>query len=298
MPSRTNASFIAAFTEVFNILQAWDYQPALNVMDNECSKAAEKHIRSNKMEILLVPLHNHHLNAAKCAISTFMEHFVAALITANMLCPLQLWDKFLPQVELMLNLLCFSCCNPLISANHELYGPFDFNKMPLALLGMKALVYDDPTTQTSWAPHATDGFYVGPMIDHYQCLHFYIPSTRRFRFSETWRLYPTHCRIPILSKQDKTLQAAGDIFEQLGGTIPTTASAKMKHLAAIRQLTAIMSAQPNAPSPVPTAPRVETATPPAASPRVAISEHHRPIANCASTSNTQQQSLPNPLQWQ
>ncbi len=47
----------------------------------------------------------------------------------------------------------------------------------------------------------------------------------------------------------------------------------MKHLAAIQQLTAIMSAQPGAQSLVPTAPRVETATPPrvavAASPRVA-----------------------------
>jgi hypothetical protein len=39
MPSQTDASFIAAFTDVFNILQAWDYQRALNVMDNECSKA-------------------------------------------------------------------------------------------------------------------------------------------------------------------------------------------------------------------------------------------------------------------
>ncbi len=44
MPSRTNSLFIAAFYEVFVILRARDYQPALNVMDNECSKAVEKHI--------------------------------------------------------------------------------------------------------------------------------------------------------------------------------------------------------------------------------------------------------------
>jgi hypothetical protein len=44
MPSQTDASFIAAFTEDFNILCAWDYQPALNGMDNECSKAVKKHI--------------------------------------------------------------------------------------------------------------------------------------------------------------------------------------------------------------------------------------------------------------
>jgi hypothetical protein len=255
------------------ILRTWDYQPALNVIDNECSKAVKRHIQSNKMEIQLISLHNHCVNVAERAISTFKEHFVAALATLDMLCPLQLWDKFLPQVELTLNLLRFSHCNPLISANHKLYGPFDFNKMPLALLDTKALVYDGPATQTSWAPHATDGFYIGPAIDHYQCLHFYIISTQCFRFSDTWWLCPTHCRIPVLSKHNKTLQVAGDIFKQLGGTIPTTASAKMKHLSAIRQLTANMSARLDAPSPVPTAPRVETATPlrvaVAAPPRVA-----------------------------
>jgi hypothetical protein len=61
-----------------------------------------------------------------------------------MLCPLQLWVKFLPQVELTLNLLRFSCCNPQVSANQELYGLVEFNKTPLAPLGTKALVYDDP----------------------------------------------------------------------------------------------------------------------------------------------------------
>jgi hypothetical protein len=203
------------------------------------------------MRIQLVPPHNHCIKAAKCTISTFKEHFIATLATVNMLCPLQLWDKFLPQVELTLNLLPFSHCNPFISANHELYGPFDFNETPLAPLGTKALVYDDPATRTSWALHATDGFYLDPTINHYRCLCFYIPLTQHFCFSDTWRLYPTHCQIPILSKNNKTLLAAGDIFKQLGGTIPTTASAKMKHLAAIQQLTAIMSAQPNAPSPVP-----------------------------------------------
>jgi hypothetical protein len=193
MALRTDTSFIAAFTKVFAILRARDYQSALNIMENECSKAVEKHIRANRMTIQLVPPHNHCVNAAKQAIGAFKEHFVAALATTNNLCPLQFWDKFLPQVELTLNLICFSCRNPLMSANHELYGPFDFNKMPLALLGTKALMYNNPATRTSWAPHATDGFYVGPATNHYHCLHFYIPATQCFCFSDTWRLYPSHC---------------------------------------------------------------------------------------------------------
>jgi hypothetical protein len=79
MASRTDASFIAAFTKVFAILRAQNYQPALNAMDNECSKAVEKHIRVNRMMIQLVPPHNHCVNAAKRAIGTFKEYFIAAL---------------------------------------------------------------------------------------------------------------------------------------------------------------------------------------------------------------------------
>ncbi len=47
----TDAAFIAAFTKVFAILHARDYQPAMNIMDNKCSKAVEEHIRANKMMI-------------------------------------------------------------------------------------------------------------------------------------------------------------------------------------------------------------------------------------------------------
>jgi hypothetical protein len=62
----------------------------------ECSKAIEKHIRTNKMNMQLMSPHNHRVNTAEQAITNFKEHFVAALATVDMLCPLQLWDKFLP----------------------------------------------------------------------------------------------------------------------------------------------------------------------------------------------------------
>jgi hypothetical protein len=61
----TDSSFTAAFNKVFAILHAWNYQPALNVMDNKCSKAVEKHIHANRMTIQLVPPHNHRVSTAK-----------------------------------------------------------------------------------------------------------------------------------------------------------------------------------------------------------------------------------------
>jgi hypothetical protein len=177
----------------------------------------------------------------------------------DMHCPLQLWDEFLPQAELTLNMLRFSQRNPNKSANQEIYGSFDFNKTPLSLLGTKALIYDDPASRASWAPHATDGFYVGPASHHYRCLRFYIPSTRRFCSSDTWRLHPTHCQIPVTSQHDLSIAAAADILQSLGGTVPTTTTAKIKHIRAIQKMTAIMARQ-RAPA-MPPAQRVVEPTP-------------------------------------
>ncbi len=133
MMSCTDASMVQAFTKVISILKSGSYHPALNMIENECSAAVKKYIWSKSINIQLVPPHNHQVNAAKCTITTFKEHFIAALATVDMLCPLQLWDEFLPQVELTLNMLHFSQQNPKKSANQEVYGSFDFNKTPLAV---------------------------------------------------------------------------------------------------------------------------------------------------------------------
>jgi hypothetical protein len=167
MPSCTSASIVQAFTKVISILKSSGYQLALNIMDSKCLAAVEKYIQSKAINIQLVPPHNHQVNAAKRAIATFKEHFIAVLATIDMLCPLQLLDEFLLQVELTLNMLHYSWRNPKQSASQGVYGSFDFNKTPLAPLGSKALVYNNPGPQTSWVPHITDGFYLGPASNHY-----------------------------------------------------------------------------------------------------------------------------------
>ena len=60
----------------------------------------KKYIGSEAVNIQLAPPHNHQAYVAERAIATFKEHFIAALATIDMLCPLQLWDEFLPQVKL------------------------------------------------------------------------------------------------------------------------------------------------------------------------------------------------------
>jgi hypothetical protein len=83
-PSCTDASMVTAFREVITTLKIRGYHLALNAMDNECSSAVKKYIRSEKISIQLVPPHNHRVNAAERAIATLKEHFIAALATVDM----------------------------------------------------------------------------------------------------------------------------------------------------------------------------------------------------------------------
>ena len=75
-----------------------------------------------------------------------------------------------------LNMLHTSRCDPTLSAYDDLEEPFDFNKTPVAPLGTKALIYEDPTVQNSFAPHGIYAFYVSPSKLHYQNLRFLILS--------------------------------------------------------------------------------------------------------------------------
>jgi hypothetical protein len=122
MPSRNDGTMIAVFTNILTNLNACGYAPTLNVMNNECSKAVEAHIRTNSMDIYLIPPHNHQVNEAGHVIATFKEHFISALATVDKDCPRQLWDNFLWQVELTLNLIRFSRRDPTKLANKEKNG--------------------------------------------------------------------------------------------------------------------------------------------------------------------------------
>jgi hypothetical protein len=91
-----------------------------------------------------------------------------------------------------------------------------------------------------------------------------------------WRLYPTHCQIPIALQHDLSILAAADLLTALGGTIPKSATAKAKHVNAIQQFTSILTNQP-ATQMDETAQRVD-----GPAPRVA----ENPPPRVATTSNT------------
>ena len=120
MQNHSAESMQKAFQDIITHLDNKGCKPRLNIMDNECSKIVEQYVTSQNIDIQLVPPANHRVNAAKRAITTFKEHFIAALATIDINCPLQLWDQFLAQVQDSLNMLRTSRRNPTISAYEDL----------------------------------------------------------------------------------------------------------------------------------------------------------------------------------
>ena len=119
---------------------------------------------------------------------------------------LQLWDRLIDQTNLTLNLLRASRINPKMAAENMLNGPYDFNRTPLAPLGAKFLVHEKPAVRGTWAPHALDGWHIGPSTDQYRCYKCIPVKTNRVRISDTVNFFPSKCDMPFSSSVDNATQ--------------------------------------------------------------------------------------------
>jgi hypothetical protein len=120
---------IRAYDSIVQRLITAGMQLRKHVLDNEMSENITKHIKEKyQFNIELVSPGCHHRNAAEVAICNFKAHFLSVLAGTADNFPTNLWDHFLPQTEITLNLLCQSNAMPTVSAYAHLSGPFDYKK--------------------------------------------------------------------------------------------------------------------------------------------------------------------------
>ena len=245
MKTRSDACMVGAYQEIYEYLESVGHKPSLNVTDNEASKAVQNYIKSKDVDWQLVEPDNHRVNAAERAIQTFKNHFLAGLATVDKAFPLQLWCYLLVQAEMTLNMLRTSRKDSTKSAYEELEGKFDYNKTPLAPPGTKALIYEAATRRASWAPHAVDGWYLGPAMKHYRCGRYFIPHTRATRIASAVKLFPTHCKMPTISEGDETIIAAEELVRELSdGNKKLKCEQKLEYAKILKQLTDILKHRP------------------------------------------------------
>ena len=120
------------------------------------------------------------------------------------------------------------------TAYQETKGDFDWNTTPLAPVGTKAMVYIHPDNHNTFVPHCNTRHVVERAPNHYRLLEFYIPATRGYRRSGTYRLMPQHCRMPTISKEDRTVEAAADLIKEMKRELPETAKSKHNQIKVIK----------------------------------------------------------------
>ena len=115
----------------------------------------------------MVPPYLHRRNASEHAIQTFKANFITCLCAAEPEYHAKQWDISLPQATLTLNPLLNCNLNPKLSAYSDLHGIFDYNIKPLSPLETGVLVNRNTTNCCTWAPHVTDGWYIGADLENY-----------------------------------------------------------------------------------------------------------------------------------
>ena len=102
--------------------------------------------------------------------------------------------------------------NNKLTAYEEIKGPFDWNRTSMATLCNNGMMYITPDVLDTFTPHCNEAYTVGRAPHHHQLLKCYVPATRGYRISGTYRLDPSHWTLPAVSEQDKTVTAAVDLL--------------------------------------------------------------------------------------
>ena len=74
------------------------------------------------------------------------------------------------------------------------------------------LIHDKPNNRGTWDPHGVHGWYIGPVMEHYQCYQTYITATDAEQITDTVAWFPHNTKIPTASNLDILAAATYDIL--------------------------------------------------------------------------------------
>ena len=141
------------------------------------------------------------------SISNFKAHFLSGLAGTAQNFPSSLCDRLLPQAEIPINLLRQSNATPNVLSYAHLSGPFDYNKIPLAPMGMSIQEHKKTYKRGTWAYHAVDGWYLATSPEHYRTYRCHIKNTSNERFTDTVHFSHSKLTPPTITHADKVMAA-------------------------------------------------------------------------------------------
>ena len=190
--------------------------PKKYILNNEVSESLKTIIQDEyKMQLYLVPPGTHCRNAAEVAIRNFKAHFLSVLAGTAQDFPPSLWDRLLPQAEITINLLRQSNATPNVSEYTHMSGTFDYNKIPLAPMGISVQLHLKIYKRGIWAYHTVNGWYLVTSPEHYRTHRCHITSTNNKRFTDTIHFNYKNITQPTITHADKVMTEIADCFKAI-----------------------------------------------------------------------------------
>jgi hypothetical protein len=106
--------------------------------------------------------------------------------------------------------------------------PFDFNKLPLGLVGCCILIHAKPATRQSWDFRAKQGFYIGPALDSYCCFKLVKSNTKSQIILDTVEFCHSYLSIPVPSAKDKIIHSLQVVAGIIRGAPPPTSVSQLE----------------------------------------------------------------------
>jgi hypothetical protein len=176
-------------------------------MDNETSKDVKDFIQSQQTALQYTPLDIHRINSAKQAICTWKNHFAAGIASLPKSSPIANWCCLANQCDYTINMLCPCCQNPLLSAFEAMEGSYLFDTTTMAPPGTKVLVHLKLTRCNSWSFHASNGWYIGPSLKHYRCIHTIMEGTGGECLTDTFHFKHHAMAVPVITPTNQIIAA-------------------------------------------------------------------------------------------
>jgi hypothetical protein len=104
--------------------------------------------------------------------------------------------------------------------------------------GTKVIIHEKPQQRKTWDPHGTDGWYLGPAMEHYRCYRVFTNKTKAERITDTVEFFPQHTTVPQMNTDEIAIQAAEDLIAAINQPTARKPNSAIgdKQMEAIRQL--------------------------------------------------------------
>ena len=177
------------------------------MLDNEFSTEFKQAIKENELEYELVPKGQHRRNLAERSLQTCKSHTLGDLSGVADNFPLGLWEKLLPQFDIQVNLLRLSNVNPKVCSWTVFNGAHNFNRHPLAPLGVEIQMLENPDKRKTGGVRSKPGYYAGTSLEHYRYYWGWMRETKKIRGSDTVSFKHKYTTNPSVTTSDAIVNA-------------------------------------------------------------------------------------------